>query len=132
MKVGWFRYVVVSALAGMIIETLAWFFGLWVFEPPWIFLPWAVVWEGLCFGTLAWWIRGWRPPVQSLVSAAVGGAGEVVSAWIAPFWAFPGERLLFVSGLPAIVLFLTALWGLYCPLLNGLMGGVRTHPIPGR
>jgi hypothetical protein len=117
----WIRYICVSAVAGVIIETAARVFGLWLFDPWWIFLPWAVLWEGVCFGTLAWLVRGRAPAVQFLVGVAAGGAGEVVSAWVAPFWVFPGERLLFVRGLPGIVIFLTLLWGVYCPLLNLVM-----------
>jgi len=117
----WIRTVCVSAVAGLLIETTAWACRLWVFDPGWIFLPWALVWEGVCFGTLAWWVRGRHPAVQFLISAAAGGVGEVLSAWIAPFWVFPGERLLFVRGLPGIVIVLTLLWGLYCPLLNRVM-----------
>ncbi len=114
-------YLAVSAGAGLVIETAAWANRLWVFEPGWIFLPWALVWEGVCFGTLAYLVREKPPAIQCLVSAAVGGVGEVVSAWIAPFWMFPQDRLLFVSGLPAVVVFLTLLWALYCPLLNLVM-----------
>ena len=121
MKRDWPRYVLVSAAAGLTIETVAWLMQWWVFDPWWIFIPWSFVWEGLCFGTLALKIRKLHPGVQYLIGSAVGGAGEVVSAWVAPFWVFTDGRLLFCRGLPAIVVFLTLLWGLYCPLLNLLM-----------
>ncbi len=117
----WIQYVCVSTGAGLVIEAVSWACRWWVFDPWWIFIPWAVVWEGVFFGSLTFLVRGQRPAVQFLISAAVGGVGEVVSAWIVPFWVFPGERLLFVRGLPGIVIFLTLLWGIYCPLLNLVM-----------
>jgi hypothetical protein len=117
----WLLYMLVSAGMGLVIETIAWANRLWVFEPGWIFLPWALVWEGVCFGTLSYLVREKPQVEQCLVSMAVGGAGEVMSAWIVPFWTFPQERLLFINGLPWIVVFLTLLWGLYCPLLNIIM-----------
>lgn len=134
-KKDWVKYFLLSSAVGVIVETISYLMQWWVFDPWWIFLPWSFVWEGLFFGTLAYLIRGCRPGVQYLISAAAGGTGEVVSAWFVPFWVFPEERLLFVRGLPWIVLFITLVWGTYCPLLNLVMKkvfrvgkGNRTHP----
>lgn len=110
--------ILLSAVVGAVVETIAWSMQWWIFDPSWLFIPWSFIWEGLFFGTLAFLIRKRPLATQFLVSAAAGGAGEVLSAWFIPFWVFPDNKLLVFEGLPAIVVTLTILWGAYCPLVN--------------
>ena len=125
MKINhWVKYVLFSSAIGAIAETIAYLGNLWVFDPWWFFMPWFFIWEGLCFGSLAYGVSKYHPALQFGLSALVGGTLEVINAWVFPIWVFPGEVFLFISGLLMIVVVITFFWGLYTPALILVMSRV--------
>ncbi|NVM30545.1 MAG: hypothetical protein HWN65_17020 [Candidatus Helarchaeota archaeon] len=124
----WLYYVLLGSLIGAVVETTAFFLSWWVFTPWWFFIPWFFIWEGACFGTLAFFTRKLHPIVQYGASAGLGGLGEVISAWIITIWVFPGDTFLFLKGFPVIVIALTIVWGIVAPAMTLLMNRVyKTH-----
>ncbi|NVM04359.1 MAG: hypothetical protein HWN67_18685 [Candidatus Helarchaeota archaeon] len=117
----WLKYLLISSIIGVIVETGAFIMHWWILNPWWFFIPWGIIWEGLCFGTLAYFIKKYHHAIQYVISASVGGLGEVIVAIWIPLWQFPNERFLFLNGLPAIIMALTVVWGFFCPLLNVFM-----------
>ena len=122
----WTFYFFLASAVGAIIETTAYLLQWWIMNPPWFFIPWIFLWEGLCFGTLAFLTRKIHPLAQYGVSAAVGGIGEVIVAWVYPLWVFPGESFLFLHGLLVIVIVFTLIWGVVCPGLTVVIKKLTT------
>ena len=114
----WLYYLLLGSAVGAVAETTAFLLNWWVFDPWWFFIPWLFIWEGACFGSLAFLTRKLHPLAQYGIGAAIGCAGEMISAYVYPVWVFPGEKLLFLEGLPAIIIGLTIIFGLICPSMT--------------
>jgi len=78
----WLYYFLLGSAIGALAETTAFLLQWWILNPPWFFIPWFFIWEGACFGTLAYLTRNLHFIIQYGISAAVGGFGEVIAAWV--------------------------------------------------
>ncbi|MHA1300231.1 MAG: hypothetical protein ACTSO9_12490 [Candidatus Helarchaeota archaeon] len=114
----WSYYLQLGFLVGLLIEPTAAFLQLWVFNPWWFFIIWPIIWECLCFGNLSYFSRNLHLLIQYGLSAALGLFGELFAIFIYPIWYFPGERVLFLQGLPTIVFSFTIVWGFFCPAMT--------------
>ena len=120
----WICYFLLASAVGALVETTAYFLEWWVFNPTWFFIIWIFLWEGLCFGTLAYFTRNLHILIQYGASAALGCFGEVFAACIYPIWVFPGDSFLFLHGILAIIIVFTIIWGLVCPGLTLLVNRI--------
>jgi hypothetical protein len=116
----WLKFVAISAVLGVLMETLARALRMWTYTPPRMVVFNVIATVGLLFGTLAWLTRGLPVPVQFLSCAVVGIAYEALNFAGLNAWIFPGDRLGPLKGKTALTLGVGLAWGLY-PVLTNLL-----------
>ena len=121
----WIYCIIIGSIVGILAETAAYLFQLWIFTPWWFFIPWGIIWEGLLFGSLAFFIRKIHLIGQYGISAIAGCIGEIISIYIYPIWVFPGNNLLFLHGPIAIIISLSIIWGFFSPAMTIVLKLIR-------
>lgn len=115
-------YALTAMVIGLLAEMIARGLRLWVYRSPWFVLVNLILMYGLIMGTIASMVPRRGAIVALLMGALVGLAYEIINLRVLRWWAFPGERMLFLRGHVAIVAVLTVLWGLVPPITWAMRG----------
>jgi hypothetical protein len=97
-------------------EVAAYLFRLWTYRSPWYRVANVIV-PGLFLGWLSTQIAHEPLVLRFAVGALFGLAYEAANLLVFQVWTFPGDRLLFLRGRPAIVFATGVPWGLL-PVLS--------------
>ncbi len=115
--------VCVGVVFGIVAEFGARRLRLWIYRRPLYPIINVVAVFGLAMGGLAAFVPMFGRIPAFLVAFAAGLGYEILNLTRLHWWDFPGARLAFIHGHPAIVVTVAAMWG-FVPVLIATIYGL--------
>ncbi len=117
----WLKYFLLSLVLGGILEALAAFGKLYVFQPWWVVLPLVPVFWGLIMGFIAMVMRTCRFLVQFLPGFLLLLGCELLNHYYIHLWRYHNDSLCGIGNPVVRAVVVGIIGGIYILIINALM-----------